>query len=71
MITEADRVKGAPETPSSDDWFPEAWTAVFLKLGQDLALAQAKSGTFRSERHTGLAPLHLELPWLLTERVVL
>jgi hypothetical protein len=71
VISEADRVKGAPGTPPSDDRLSEAWTAEFPKLGQDQALAQAKSGTFTSARHVGLARLHLELPWLLTERVVL
>lgn len=71
MITEADRLEGAPGTPPSDDRLPEAWTTEFPKLGRDPVLAQAKSGTFRLKRHVGLAHLHLELPWLLTERVVL
>lgn len=69
MITEVDRAKGPLET------------APFRRLPESLggsALGSARRGQLRSDggvsgsrRHVDSACVHLELPWLLTEREVL
>lgn len=71
MIIEADRAKGPLETPPSSEGLPESLGRPAIGQTRDPGAGLSQRVACSDISCVGSSCLHLELPWLLTERVVL